>query len=181
MKKSPHLLWQEDCLAAPSTSQMCWIFLRRCQFIACAMCAGCASWKVLRFSGLDCWHHTSSYRLTCLWVWGTAPQTAWKMAPVSAAQEFWVTARIKHRFPLFSMHKMLMTSLFGLGIRDCVTDPVQSMNICRAMLSVMLLPCNVHSHMKVQFYQFFVIVYFRKCWRQRCRRLSVFPTISSLT
>lgn len=81
----------------------------------------------------------------------------------------------------FSMHKMLMTSLFGLGIRDCVTDPVQSMNICRAMLSVMLLPCNVHSHMKVQFYQFFVIVYFRKCWRQRCRRLSVFPTISSLT
>lgn len=25
------------------------------------------------------------------------------------------------------------------------------------MLSIVLLPCNVHSHMKVHFYQFFVI------------------------
>lgn len=136
-------------------------------------------------SRLDCWHQTSSYRLNCLWVWGTGPQTAWKSAPVSAAQEFWVTARIKHKFPLLycTLHAQNAdyASLFGLGTRDCVTDTVQNVNISRAMLSIMLLPFNVPSHMKVHLYQYFVIVYFRKCWRWRYRRLSVFPAISSLT
>lgn len=69
-----------------------------------------------------------------------------------------MAARIKHRFPLlyWTLHAQNAdhTSLSGLGTRDCVTDPVQNMNICRAMLPVVLLPCNVHSHMKVHFYQF---------------------------
>lgn len=84
-------------------------------------------------------------------------------------------------FPERCMHKMLFAHLFVVWVSgsESANSECEHKGICRALLLIRLLPCDIHSQIKVQIYQFFGVINSSRFWRWRCGSLHVCPAMSS--